>query len=56
EEYDIGLAIEISQGLRERIVPGSSKDYVNIYTGCWDNEPEDRLIMNTVANLFNLSL
>ncbi|CAI2186258.1 17159_t:CDS:2 [Funneliformis geosporum] len=34
KEYDIGLAIEISQGLRERIIPGSSKDYVNIYTGC----------------------
>ncbi|CAI2179463.1 16561_t:CDS:2 [Funneliformis geosporum] len=32
KEYDIGLAIEISQGLRERIIPGSSKDYVNIYT------------------------
>src|SRR5437764_2536555 len=28
EPYDINLAIEISQGYRETIVPGTPKDYV----------------------------
>ena len=33
EEYDICLAIEILQGRRERIVPGTPKEYMKIYTG-----------------------
>ena len=33
EGYDIGLAIEILGGLREKIVPDTPEDYVNIYTG-----------------------
>ncbi len=33
EQYDISLAIEILQGLREEIIPGTPKDYVKIYTG-----------------------
>ena len=31
--YDIDLAIDILQGLRESIIPGTPEDYVNIYTG-----------------------
>ncbi|CAI2194758.1 12871_t:CDS:2, partial [Funneliformis geosporum] len=52
KEYDIGLAIEILQGLRKRIVPDSSKDYVNIQY-ITDNEPENRLTMNTVIDELN---
>ncbi|GBC47673.2 kinase-like domain-containing protein [Rhizophagus irregularis DAOM 181602=DAOM 197198] len=42
EQYDVGLALEISQGLRESIVPETSENYINIYTKCWDGEPDNR--------------
>ena len=32
EQYDIGLALDILQGLREKIVPDTPEDYVKIYT------------------------
>ena len=32
-QYDIGLAVEIFQGLREQIVPGTPERYSKIYTG-----------------------
>ena len=33
ETYDIDLAVEISQGLRETVVPNTPIDYANLYTG-----------------------
>ncbi|CAI2181023.1 12005_t:CDS:2, partial [Funneliformis geosporum] len=36
EEYDIYLAMKISNGLRESIVPGTPEDYVKVFT---DNRP-----------------
>jgi hypothetical protein len=33
EPYDIGLAVEILQGLRELAVPNTPDDYVQLYTG-----------------------
>ncbi|CAI2164244.1 7002_t:CDS:2 [Funneliformis geosporum] len=33
KQYGIDLAIEISQGRREIIIPDTPKDYVKIYTG-----------------------
>ncbi|CAB5200367.1 unnamed protein product [Rhizophagus irregularis] len=42
EQYDIGLALEISQGLRETIVPDTPDEYVKIYTRCWGGEPDNR--------------
>ena len=33
EPYDIDLALEISQGLRETVVPDTPTDYSNLYTG-----------------------
>lgn len=33
EQYDINLAVKISQGLREKIIPDTPEDYVNIYSG-----------------------
>ena len=33
EEKDIGLIYNISQGQREKIVPDTPFDYVNLYTG-----------------------
>ncbi|GBC47663.2 kinase-like domain-containing protein [Rhizophagus irregularis DAOM 181602=DAOM 197198] len=43
EEYDVSLILEISQGLRETVVPDTPDEYVKIYTKCWDavvNEQE----------------
>ncbi|CAI2167842.1 18920_t:CDS:2 [Funneliformis geosporum] len=48
EEYDIGLAIAISQGLREKIVPDTPEEYANIYTECWDNDPNNRPSMKKI--------
>jgi serine/threonine protein kinase len=36
--YDIYLAISISQGLRETSIPNTPKDYVNIYTGKYNED------------------
>ena len=33
ESYDVGLAVEISLGLKETIVPNTPADYSNLYTG-----------------------
>ncbi|GBC20830.2 kinase-like domain-containing protein [Rhizophagus irregularis DAOM 181602=DAOM 197198] len=49
EPYDIGLAVEISMGRREIPVFETSKNYVKIYTDCWNSEPDDRPNMNEVA-------
>ncbi|CAB4495553.1 unnamed protein product [Rhizophagus irregularis] len=40
-EYANG-ALEISQGLRETIVPDTPNEYVKVYTKCWDGEPDNR--------------
>ncbi|CAI2169691.1 16410_t:CDS:2, partial [Funneliformis geosporum] len=53
EDYDIGLAIAILQGLRERTIPDTPEDYVIIYTGCWDNEPDNRPSMSQVVDKLN---
>ncbi|CAB4476387.1 unnamed protein product [Rhizophagus irregularis] len=50
ERYDIGLIREISQGLRETVVPGTPENYENIYTKCWDGEPENRPTINQVVD------
>ncbi|CAB4404698.1 unnamed protein product [Rhizophagus irregularis] len=42
EPYDLCLALEISKGLREDIVPNTSPHYVKLYTECWDGEPYNR--------------
>ncbi|RGB40293.1 kinase-like domain-containing protein [Rhizophagus diaphanus] len=50
EQYDIDLAVEISQGLREKIIPGTPENYVKIYTHCWNGEPENRPTINQVVD------
>ncbi|CAB4395990.1 unnamed protein product [Rhizophagus irregularis] len=42
EQYDVGLILEISQGLRETVIPNTPEEYAKIYTKCWDGEPDDR--------------
>ncbi|GET04737.1 kinase-like domain-containing protein [Rhizophagus clarus] len=53
EHYDIGLALEISQGLRETIIPDTPKKYVEIYTKCWEGEPDNRPTINQVVGWLN---
>ena len=33
EPYDVGLAMEILHGLREKPIPNTPEDYIKIYTG-----------------------
>ncbi|CAI2200626.1 10387_t:CDS:2, partial [Funneliformis geosporum] len=37
----------------ERTIPDTPDDYVNIYTGCWDNEPDNRPSMNQIVDKLN---
>ncbi|UZO08420.1 uncharacterized protein OCT59_028675 [Rhizophagus irregularis] len=41
EEYDVGLALEILQGLGETVVPDTPENFVTIYIKCWDGEPDN---------------
>ncbi|CAB4438161.1 unnamed protein product [Rhizophagus irregularis] len=53
EHYDVGLALEITQGLRETIVPDTPDEYVKIYTKCWDGEPDNRPTIYQVIDWLN---
>ncbi|GBC08825.1 hypothetical protein RclHR1_08400003 [Rhizophagus clarus] len=52
EPYDLNLTVKISQGLREKTIPNTPKEFVKIYTDCWNNEPENRpTIKQVIARL-----
>ena len=38
DSYDVNLAIQIVQNLRETIIPGTPTDYSNLYTGKYNFE------------------
>ncbi|GES95312.1 hypothetical protein GLOIN_2v1594955 [Rhizophagus clarus] len=40
--YNLSLALQISQGLREKIVPDTPFYYSKLYTECWDYDPSNR--------------
>ncbi|GET58411.1 kinase-like domain-containing protein [Rhizophagus irregularis DAOM 181602=DAOM 197198] len=42
ELNDIGLAMEIFKGYREKPIPDTPKEYIHLYTDCWNIEPDDR--------------
>ncbi|CAB5191132.1 unnamed protein product [Rhizophagus irregularis] len=48
--YDIGLAVEILQGLREKPIPNTPENYIKIYTDCWNGEPINRPTINQLMN------
>ncbi|CAB4407730.1 unnamed protein product [Rhizophagus irregularis] len=56
ELYDIDLAVEISQGLREKVVPDTPSDYSNLYTECWNSEPVFRPTMKKVVERLKLMI
>ncbi|EXX54579.1 uncharacterized protein OCT59_024301 [Rhizophagus irregularis] len=45
---NIGLDLRILQGLREKPVVNTPEDYIKIYTDCWNDEPNNRPIINEV--------
>ncbi|RGB38248.1 kinase-like domain-containing protein [Rhizophagus diaphanus] len=51
ENYDVCLMSDISQGFRETVVPDTPKNYVEIYTKCWDGEPDNRPTIYEVVDL-----
>uniref|UniRef100_U9TYE3 Uncharacterized protein n=1 Tax=Rhizophagus irregularis (strain DAOM 181602 / DAOM 197198 / MUCL 43194) TaxID=747089 RepID=U9TYE3_RHIID len=53
EPYDVGLAMEILQGLRENPIPNTPEDYVKIYTDCWNKEPDNRPTADQVVAKLN---
>ncbi|CAB4477923.1 unnamed protein product [Rhizophagus irregularis] len=54
EKYDVDLAIEISQGLREELISNTPEDYIKIYTECWNGEPDNRPTINQLMKEKNL--
>uniref|UniRef100_U9TC73 Protein kinase domain-containing protein n=1 Tax=Rhizophagus irregularis (strain DAOM 181602 / DAOM 197198 / MUCL 43194) TaxID=747089 RepID=U9TC73_RHIID len=50
DRHNVSLILEISNGLRETIVPDTPEDYIKIYTKCWDNEPDNRPTIYQVVN------
>ncbi|PKK60604.1 kinase-like protein [Rhizophagus irregularis] len=42
-------SVEISQGLREEPIPDTPEDYFDIYTECWNGEPDKRPTINQVV-------
>ncbi|RGB27595.1 kinase-like domain-containing protein, partial [Rhizophagus diaphanus] len=53
ESYNNDLVIEILQGLREKPIPNTPEDYVEIYTDCWNIEPNNRPTINQVVEKLN---
>ncbi|RIA96983.1 kinase-like domain-containing protein [Glomus cerebriforme] len=41
-EYDIDLVKEIKKGQREEIIENTPIKYSNLYTACWDDNPDKR--------------
>ncbi|EXX57230.1 uncharacterized protein OCT59_023855 [Rhizophagus irregularis] len=50
ELNDLGLAMAIFQGLREKLIPDTPEEYIKIYTDCWNIEPDNRPTINQVVN------
>ncbi|CAB4479844.1 unnamed protein product [Rhizophagus irregularis] len=56
DDYDVRLAIRIHVGSRESIIPGTPREYSNLYTECWDGEPDNRpSIIDVVKRLKEFS-
>ncbi|GBC00965.1 hypothetical protein RclHR1_04010012 [Rhizophagus clarus] len=47
-DYDLSLAKEIEQRLREEIVEGTPERFSVLYSKCWDRDPDKRLTIQEV--------
>ncbi|GBC04292.1 hypothetical protein RclHR1_00560019 [Rhizophagus clarus] len=56
KEYDVALAIKIVQDLREDPTPDTPKDYIKIYTECWDGEPDNRPTIDQVKERLEVAI
>ncbi|PKC56366.1 hypothetical protein RhiirA1_474102 [Rhizophagus irregularis] len=45
----LGLVMKIFQGLREKPILDTPKEYIKIYTECWNIEPDNRPTINQVV-------
>ncbi|RGB36597.1 kinase-like domain-containing protein [Rhizophagus diaphanus] len=50
EQNKLTLIYEISQNRREEIIPNTPYDYSNLYTECWNGEPNNRPNIHEVVN------
>ncbi|PKK64258.1 kinase-like protein [Rhizophagus irregularis] len=53
KSYNIDLAMEILQGLREKPIPNTPEGYVKIYTECSYNDPDKRPTANQIIIKLN---
>ncbi|GBC06909.1 hypothetical protein RclHR1_07130008 [Rhizophagus clarus] len=49
EGHNVGLVIGILQGLKEKVNPDTPIDYKNLFTECWDYEPDKRPSIHEVV-------
>jgi serine/threonine protein kinase len=49
-EYDYNLAMNIVNGIRPKIVPGTPLEYKNLMKQCWDADPSKRPNIITLRN------
>ncbi|CAB4414036.1 unnamed protein product [Rhizophagus irregularis] len=47
EQY--ALMLKVLQGIREKPIPDTPTEYVDLYTECWDGEPDKRPVMSEVV-------
>ncbi|POG61511.1 kinase-like domain-containing protein, partial [Rhizophagus irregularis DAOM 181602=DAOM 197198] len=48
-KYDGNLSLSIVNGKREEIINNTPLEYGNLYTECWENEPDKRPDMQKVV-------
>ncbi|CAB4398909.1 unnamed protein product [Rhizophagus irregularis] len=49
KQYDVGLALDILQGLREIPTHDTPEEYIKIYIDCWNIEPDNRPTIDQVV-------
>ncbi|EXX73154.1 uncharacterized protein OCT59_006968 [Rhizophagus irregularis] len=56
KEYNLFLAREITQGLREAMVDGTPNDYYTLYERCWNGDPDKRPTIRKVITALKLMI
>ncbi|GBC04288.1 hypothetical protein RclHR1_00560015 [Rhizophagus clarus] len=49
-KYDSSLAERIAHGLREKIIEETPEEYSDLYSKCWDNDPDKRPTIQEVVS------